>query len=160
MKARTIFSIIGLTALLFFVCNACREDSDTTKPEILMVEPVDGDVLHIGEAHGVHFEVEFSDNEMLASYKVNIHPNFDGHGHSTRATSETVDFEFDKSWSLSGKNAPIHHHEIMIPEDATPGAYHLMVYCTDAAGNESYVAINVELSHEEGEEHEHEHEDE
>ncbi|MDR2764558.1 MAG: DUF4625 domain-containing protein [Tannerella sp.] len=154
MKARTIFFIMGLTALLFIVCNACKEDSDTTKPEILLVEPAEGDLLHIGDEHGMHFEVEFSDNEMLASYKVDIHPNFDGHSH-TRATSETVDFEFDKSWSLSGKNAAIHHHEIMIPEEATPGAYHLMVYCTDAAGNESYVAINVELSHEEGEDHDH-----
>ncbi|MDR1103602.1 MAG: DUF4625 domain-containing protein [Tannerella sp.] len=160
MKAKSIFLITGLTALLFIVCNSCREDSDTTKPVILLIEPADDEVLQIGNENGVHFEVEFSDNEMLASYKVNIHPNFDGHTHETRADSETVDFEYDKSWSLSGKNAAIHHHEIRIPENATPGAYHLMVYCTDAAGNESYIAIHVELSHEEGEEHDHDHEDE
>jgi hypothetical protein len=154
MKSGTIFSIIGLTALFFVVCNACREDSDTTKPVILMEEPAEGDILQIGGEHGVHFEVEFSDNEMLASYKVNIHPNFDNHSH-TRAASETVDFEFDRSWSLSGKNAAVHHHEIMIPENATPGAYHLMVYCTDAAGNEAHVALGVELSHEAGEDHDH-----
>ncbi|MDR1456110.1 MAG: DUF4625 domain-containing protein [Tannerella sp.] len=156
MKARTIFFSIGLTAILSVVCNACTEDSDTTKPEILVEEPADGEILHIGDESGVHFEAEFLDNEMLASYKVNIHPNFDDHSH-TRA--ETVDFEFDKSWSISGKNAAVHHHEISIPENATPGAYHLMVYCTDAAGNESHVAIQVELSHEEGEEHDHDHED-
>jgi uncharacterized membrane protein len=90
---------------------------------------------------------------------VNFHPNFDGHGHTeTRAgeTAETVDFEYDKSWNISGKNADVHHHEIKIPENATPGDYHLMVYCTDAAGNESHISVNVELSHEAGEEHEHE----
>ncbi|MDR1675033.1 MAG: DUF4625 domain-containing protein [Tannerella sp.] len=158
MNARTVFLILGLTATLFIVCNACKEDSDTTKPVILLEEPADGDLLQIGDEHGVHFDAEFLDNEMLASYKVNFHPNFDDHGH-TKATSETVDFEFDKSWSLSGKNAAIHHHEIMIPENATPGAYHLMVYCTDAAGNESHVVVNVELSHEAGEDHDHEDEE-
>jgi hypothetical protein len=30
-----------------------------------------------------------------------------------------------------------------------------MVYCTDAAGNEAYIARNVVLSTEGGEEHEH-----
>ncbi|MDR1335652.1 MAG: DUF4625 domain-containing protein [Tannerella sp.] len=155
MKAKSIVFITGLTALLLIVCNSCREDSDTARPVILLTEPAEGEVLQIGNEHGVHFEAEFSDNEMLASYKVNIHPDFDGHTHTRAASEETVDFEFDKSWSLSGKNAAIHHHEIMIPENATPGAYHLMVYCTDASGNESYITVNVELSHEEGEDHDH-----
>ena len=34
----------------------------------------------------------------------------------------------------------------MIPANATPGDYHLMVYCTDAAGNEAHVARNIVLS--------------
>lgn len=33
-----------------------------------------------------------------------------------------------------------------IPADATPRNYHLMVYCTDVAGNESYIARNIVLS--------------
>lgn len=53
------------------------------------------------------------------------------------------------------KNASIHHHEILIPANATPGNYHLMVYCTDAAGNEAHLARNVVLSTEGGEEYEH-----
>lgn len=133
--------------------NGCRENSDTTRPEIDLEEPAEGDILQIGGEHGVHFEANFSDNEALASYKVNIHPDFDGHTHRS-STEETVDFEFEQSWSLSGRNAAVHHHEIKIPEDATPGEYHLMVYCTDAAGNESHIAVNVILSHEAGEVHE------
>jgi len=34
----------------------------------------------------------------------------------------------------------------VIPVNATPGDYHLMVYCTDAAGNEAYIARNIVLS--------------
>jgi hypothetical protein len=150
-----LFSIICLTAIFFLALASCKEDSDTSKPVINLIEPENGDILQIGNANGVHFDAEFSDNEELASYKVNIHPNFDGHAHArlTKSDAETVDFEFTKSWDISGKNTGIHHHEIKIPENATPGHYHLMVYCTDAAGNESHIAVEVELSHEEGEHH-------
>jgi hypothetical protein len=134
---------------------SCEKEGDTTKPLINLIEPEDGDILKIGG--DVHFELGLSDNEMLGSYKVEIHSNFDGHTHEkvvTRAGTDeaTVPFTFSQSWDVSGKkNADIHHHEIIIPENATPGDYHLIIYCTDAAGNESHIAINVELSYEGGE---------
>jgi hypothetical protein len=153
MNTITKFLIICLTAIFSVAFASCKEDGDTTKPVINLIEPEDGDVLKIGGELGVHFDAEFSDNEMLASYKVNIHPDFDGHTHTKDAT--TVDFEFERTWDISGKkNADVHHHEIKIPENATPGDYHLMVYCLDAAGNESHVTVDIELSHD-GEEHEH-----
>jgi hypothetical protein len=156
MKKIIKFSFICLTAMFFLVPTSCKEDSDTTKPVIELIEPEDDDILQIGDVNGVHLEMKLSDNEALASYKIEIHPNFDGHSHAqAREVSETVDFTFDVSWNdIRGKkNADIHHHEIKIPENATPGHYHLMVYCTDVAGNESHVAIDVELSHEAGEHH-------
>jgi hypothetical protein len=150
-------------ATLFVASNSCSEDEekgDTTKPVINLVEPKEGDVLHIGG--DVHFDLELSDDVMLDSYKVDIHHNFDGHTHAvTKGESDTKAFEFEKTWSISGKrNVDIHHHEIVIPEDATPGDYHLMVYCTDAAGNEEHIAVNIKLSHEEGEDHDHDHDHE
>ena len=71
--------------------------------------------------------------------------------------SATVDFSFNRSYDVSGqKTAHIHHHDIVIPANATAGDYHLMVYCTDAAGNESYIARNIKLSNEvEDEDHHH-----
>ena len=74
------------------------------------------------------------------------------------ATGEaTVDFSFNRSYDISGKKtAHIHHHDIVIPANATPGDYHLMVYCTDAAGNETYIARNIVLSTTaEGDDHHH-----
>jgi hypothetical protein len=143
--------------------NGCKEDSDTTRPVINLIAPAEDDTLQIGSEHGVHFDAEFSDDVALASYKVEIHNNFDGHGHDeTRSSNEeivTVDFEFNQSWTISGRNVDIHHHEIKIPENATPGAYHLMVYCTDAAGNESHIAVDVVLSHEAGDDHDHDDDD-
>ncbi|MDR1097047.1 MAG: DUF4625 domain-containing protein [Tannerella sp.] len=158
MKTKFNLYLVCLMAISFATFSSCDKDSesDTTKPVINLIEPEDGDVLKIGG--DVHFDLELSDDVMLKSYKVDIHPNFDGHVHSSllKSESETVDFTFNKSWDLpEQKNVAIHHHEIEIPANATPGDYHLMVYCTDAAGNEAYLARNVELSTEGGEEHEH-----
>lgn len=166
MKTKNI-SLLVLSTLFIsvfsFIFSSCDDDKgDNVKPTINLIEPAEGDTLRIGAENGVHFEVEFVDDVMLGSYSVNIHPNFDGHTHSSatlKSTSDegTVDFNFNKSWSLSGlKNSEVHHHEIIIPANATPGKYHLMVYCVDAAGNEVNIARNIVLSLEGGEDHDHE----
>lgn len=153
-------SIISLVITPVVLTSCSDDDGDTTPPVINLIEPEEGAVLKIGS--DVHFDMELSDDEMLYSYKVEIHNNFDGHEHtkSLKAEEETVAFSFNKSWDVSGqKNAKIHHHEIVIPENATPGNYHLMIYCTDAAKNESYIAKNIVLSHN-GEDHDHDHDHE
>ena len=105
--------------------------------------------------------MDLSDDVMLKSYMIEIHSNFDHHSHGksrAAATDEaTVDFSFNRSYDISGKKtAHIHHHDIIIPANATPGDYHLMVYCTDAAGNETYIARNIVLSTTaEGDDHHH-----
>lgn len=150
-------SIISIITSISFTSCSNDNDGDTTPPVINLTAPTEGAVLNIGS--DIHFDMELSDNEMLSSYKVEIHNNFDGHNHtkSLKAEDGTTAFAFQKTWSVTGqKIAKIHHHEIIIPENATPGNYHLMVYCTDAAGNESYVARNIVLSHD-GEDGDHDH---
>lgn len=157
MKTNLIKSLFLLVLVTLASCNS--NDGDTTPPKINLIAPAEGAVLEIGNDHGVHFDMELADNEGLAGYKVEIHNNFNGHNHS-RAAVETVPFHYDKSWKLDGeKSKKIHHHEIVIPADATPGKYHLMVFCTDLSGNESYVARNVLLSNDvEDVDHHHTHE--
>ncbi|MDR2038490.1 MAG: DUF4625 domain-containing protein [Bacteroidales bacterium] len=150
-----VFFTVIFSSMLLIACN--DDDGDTTPPVIDLIAPGEGAAFEIGDEHGVHLDMELSDNEMLQSYQVEIHSNFNGHQHSTTAKSEegTKAFFFKNSWDISGKkNVKIHHHEIIIPANATPGNYHLMVYCTDVAGNESYVARNIVLSSEE-QAHEH-----
>ena len=48
----------------------------------------------------------------------------------------------------------------MFPADAAPGDYHLMVWCTDAAGNQTEMARNIVLSADGGTETEHDHDHE
>ena len=132
MKTRFYFPmIISLLVISVSLLTACGDSdnplSDTTKPVIDLKSPAEGGVLAIGSEHGVHFEMDLSDD--------------------TRTAETTVDFTFNKSYDVSEqRTAHIHHHDIVIPANATPGDYHLMVYCTDAAGNEAHVARNIVLS--------------
>ncbi|MCQ2227882.1 MAG: DUF4625 domain-containing protein [Bacteroidales bacterium] len=153
------FGILSILSIAFaFTFTACDKDDDvdTVNPVIELDEPEDGDELLIGA--GVHFECDFSDNVMLGSYMIEIHNNFDGHSHKANKSEEALEpFFFKKSYDLTGlRNAHEHHHDIVIPENATPGNYHLVVYCTDAAGNQSLVAREIVLSHD-AEEHHHHH---
>ncbi|WP_455665511.1 DUF4625 domain-containing protein [Phocaeicola sp.] len=162
MKTKIYFPVICLLAICSVGFTSCDDDEkgDVTKPVIELLEPEEGAVLQIGNANGVHFEMNLSDDVMLKSYKINIHNNFDHHGHTTSKAAEegeTVAFTFDRSYDVSGlKNTTVHHHDIVIPANAAPGDYHLMVWCTDEAGNQSEVARNIVLSTEGGSEHEHE----
>lgn len=154
------FYILSLLALAFsFVFTACdNDDADTTRPIIELDEPEDGDELLIGA--GIHFECDFSDDVMLGSYMIEIHNNFDGHSHKAPSRATDEPFFFKQSYDLSGlRNAHVHHHEVVIPENATPGNYHLVVYCTDAAGNQSLVAREIVLSHDAEEHHHHDGDD-
>ncbi|MFR8836740.1 MULTISPECIES: DUF4625 domain-containing protein [Bacteroides] len=146
MKTKIYFTaILVISVLAFFSCD--KEDSDTTKPVIDLHEPAEGQALLIGSKKGVHFEMDLSDNIMLKSYKIDIHNNFDHHSHGRTRAEGGIPFVFNRSYDVSNKkNVHIHHHDIVIPADATPGDYHLMVYCTDAAGNETYIARNIVLS--------------
>ena len=94
--------------------------------------------------------------------EINIHNNFDGHSH-TRASEAgiTKPFTFERTYTdkAGQKDAYVHNHDIKIPADATPGNYHLMVYCLDQSGNETYVVRNIVLSVEGGEEGEHHHDE-
>lgn len=149
MKTKVLFAITLFITLSFGLIACSDNDGDTIKPTITLNAPAEGTTLKVGS--NIHFDMDLEDNEELRSYKVEIHNNFNNHGHGTKAESsgEIVDFSFNRSWDVSGvKNTHIHHHDIEIPANATHGAYHFMVYCTDAAGNESYIARNIILSDE------------
>lgn len=150
MKTRSILFVFGLmamSALSLFSCST-DENSDVTKPVISLIEPAEDAELRIGSSNGVHLEMDLSDDVKLGSYKIDIHSNFDHHSHGqTRSEDATVPFTFSRSYEIvNAKNHHVHHHDIVIPANATPGDYHLMIYCTDAAGNESYVARDIVLS--------------
>lgn len=69
MKTKLYLPIISLLAMSVFAFISCDDsDSDTTKPVIELSEPEEGQELKIGDEHGVHFEMDLSDDVMLKSY--------------------------------------------------------------------------------------------
>lgn len=154
MKNLQSLSLIVLSALFLFCWSAC-EQADTVPPTIVVASPEEDAAIKAGEELCV--KVTFTDNKALSAYKINIHPNFNGHSHapmrslasSTLATEQTVDFEVtltsaSQNDPLTGTNC-FRDIDIDIPDNATPGNYHLLIYCTDAAGNEMYVAQDLKI---------------
>lgn len=157
MKLKYIF--LSLLAIVTF--SACSDDDniDTTKPEIEIVTPDDDEHFHPGDT----FELRaiLTDNEELASWKVDIHHNSDGHTHSQvirlkhggEHSHEEEEWHFHKEGSIeSGTKQYVLILEIEIPHDAEHGDYHLGIYVTDKAGNENKAFITFEV---EDDHHEH-----
>ena len=61
--------MIGLLATVTFMFSSCDNDdsSDTIKPLIELHEPEEGQALEIGNEHGVHFEMDLSDDVIAIS---------------------------------------------------------------------------------------------
>ncbi|MBP5234993.1 MAG: DUF4625 domain-containing protein [Bacteroidales bacterium] len=157
-----ILAAVAVASLVFTTDSCKKDEGDVTPPVISLEEPEEGDEFLIGGEHGMHFECDFSDNVALASYKIDIHYNDGEYAHEHSKAVENL-FSFQKTYTdIAGKkNAHVHQHDVVIPETAPEGKYHLMVYCTDEAGNESYIVRNIVFSHDaEEHEHEHEHDDE
>ena len=142
--------VISFLSILVVFASCKKDDVDNTKPTITVVEPADDAVLHPGEE--IHFDCEFADDVELKSYKIDIHINEDGHGHTKTIFESENAWTYNNTWNFEAgkKNADIHHHEIVIPEiidgqEIKHGHYHFGVYCTDVAGNESNVFIEIEI---------------
>ena len=160
--------MILLFAALTAFTSCEKELNDSEKPVIVLSSPVEDAEIRPGSA--LHFEMTLSDNEALASYKVNIHGAFDGHEHSASATTRVSEYvqPFERTWlesdfialgeePIAGKKQVIINHRLMLIPDSIEGRpvkeghYHLTVYCTDSSGQESFIAREIEITHEVGE---------
>lgn len=138
-----------LTAIL--VITSCNNDDDngvdTTKPVIALNEPGDDEEFLPGGE--IHFDADFSDNVALGSYKIEIHDASDGHNHRSPQDSHEVAWTYETTaqFTQNAKNENV-HIDIDIPltingEPIKEGHYHLGVFCTDKAGNQSQVFTEI-----------------
>ena len=189
---KVLYSAVILLLGSFALMSCENESLDNEKPVITVIEPMEDEIVMPGST--VHFEVRFTDNVALGSYKVDIHSAFDGHTHSTavngairidqtvssdygvekydiRTRQATDSVAFEKTWMESDfialgetpiagkKQADVAHQHIVIPADVNgqplrEGHYHFIVYSTDQAGQESFVAHEIFISYNPGE-HQH-----
>ena len=99
MKRRNNAIVLLFAAVTAFTACA-KEELDNVKPVIVVTSPAEEEAVRPGSA--IRLEVSLSDNEALASYKVNIHGAFDGHGHSAAAGKNAATVATDYGTELSG----------------------------------------------------------
>lgn len=138
MRKSVIYIVVVLLTMIGLV--SCDNNSlDTEKPVVKIIFPAEDVLVEPGSV--IHFEVELSDNVALASYKVNIHGAFDGHGHehghaetgvrSSSILSTADSIEFSRTWvesdfialgeePIAGKSSVIvKHQHMLIPSSIT-----------------------------------------
>lgn len=128
-------------ALVFFSCKDKKKNDE--KPVISIVSQSTptiseylcdahfNNVLKIGQGDTLRFAFYFTGANQLSEYKIDAHENFDCHAHG-----KSVNWSVVKVGSLSGNEATI-NEEMIIPENASTGNYHLTIRLLDIYGNEA-----------------------
>lgn len=92
--------------------------------------------------------LRFADDRSLSQYKVDIHNNFDCHGHGGSAapgvavpnvSNQTEDWTVLDIKGLSGEAAE-EQLQLQVPTDVTSGIYHFQIQVIDEAGNDNPLA--------------------
>jgi len=142
MKKGFTFLWSGLLMLVFMV-SCDKSAADDTAPIISLIstrpagipdticgapEPV---VFHVRSGDTLWLELLFSDDIALSQYKIDIHSNFDCHGHKLN----TEDWTVVEIGDLSGREQVLRRW-FKVPTYVTAGEYHFQVQATDKAGND------------------------
>ena len=139
------------------LCLACDPvEVDITAPQItnLIITPTpsaaivcganDDKAIEVTGGGVLQFELMVTDETALSQYKVDIHSNFDCHGHGNSSApavavpdidGETEDWSVLKIENLTGTNASI-QEVLNVPENVTAGNYHFHIQVVDASGND------------------------
>lgn len=157
MKKIKLFSLLLITVFSLSLLTSCGGGGgggstpvkDTTPPVITNLTPANNTTIVIGNPIVVTANV--ADNEELASYKINIHDNFDNHGSHTRGIMDQIPFAATVEGKLSGKTDQIKEVidlPIYAPDNTSryqAGEYHVVLTVTDKAGNETVAFSSIKL---------------
>lgn len=152
------FYLFLLSASLIFSLSSCGgDDNDNSPPEITVnsstPEPVsaeicgilENDVFKLYSSDTLTMRLSIEDNEALSQLKLDIHNNFDCHGHGggqapgfdpPDVANQTEDWTILDIIDLSGSSQEL-NLDFPVPANVTAGTYHLGIQAVDAAGNES-----------------------
>ncbi|WP_282784560.1 DUF4625 domain-containing protein [Phaeodactylibacter xiamenensis] len=156
---QTIFTGTVLFVLLAMSCGGSDEvDISAPSMQILSLTPAPEAGLVCGSIEDTVFTVlggetlvaslRFADDRSLSQYKVDIHNNFDCHGHGGSAapgvavpnvSNQTEDWTVLDIKGLSGEAAE-EQLQLQVPTDVTSGIYHFQIQVIDEAGNDNPLA--------------------
>lgn len=143
---------------LFFLSVGCEQTPvDTTPPtmQVLVFDPQpiaddicgsqEPEVFILKGGDPLSLKVLFEDNAALSQYKIDIHNNFDCHGHGggsapsvavPNVKNQTIDWTVLDIQTISGTSTPV-ERTLMTPENVTAGNYHFHMQVIDESGNDS-----------------------
>lgn len=142
-KMKKQLSILLLSFLTFGVSVVSCKKEDAEKPVVKITSPTPYKEYHPGES--IQVSATLTDNEELNQYKLEIHYD-DGHGHKSTMHGGS-EWEFEEIVSISGKSHTI-NQSVKIPDNPKHGKYHVIIECTDKAGNEAAPAVvDIKIDH-------------
>lgn len=141
MKSLKLSYILGTLA---FFAISCNNDSDKQSPviELLSISPQLETALICGETElnnvinletndSLKISLKLSDNKGLSQIKIDIHENFDCHGHKAVSPWQVLNLI-----DLNGTEQ-ILNLSIPVPPTASAGVYHFQIKLLDESGNEA-----------------------
>ena len=148
---------ISVLLFLFFIIGCDKSDVDIVPPtmeiERYSPQPIeceicgapDPSVFRLSNGKELTFEVIFKDDQALSQYKVDIHNNFDCHGHGggsapsipdVNVNNQTIDWTLLDIKDLSGVSSSI-TSTLTVPDNVTAGNYHFHIQVIDEDGNDN-----------------------
>jgi len=127
MKTLNLVKAMGVAIVATVLISACKSN---VYPTIQLHAPEAGTEFLVG--YDVHFVAMLSDSLGLKSYSIKI-------------TGDKGEL-YGNTWDLPEvKEMMLHHHEIFISGDTTPGFYTFTLSCTNTSKNESVVERGVSI---------------
>lgn len=145
---KLINRLIPILALAAFTVAGCS-DADSEAPVIssLVITPEPGigivcgteeaNVISVLTGDSIIISFTVSDNEELSQYKLDVHSNFDCHGHAKVETSvwEVIDIV-----DIQGLSQEV-NYVLNVPDSTTAGLYHFSIQLADFFGNSAKTEI-------------------
>jgi hypothetical protein len=135
--------------IMALLAQSCIEP-DATAPiiKVLEINPIDGPGLVCGEQENHVVEINsndtlsgqfrLTDDSALSQYKLDLHNNFDCHGHAAKvATTDWIVLNIEDIEGLE----QIVNFSLPVPTDVTTGDYHFSIQAADQSGNSAESVI-------------------
>lgn len=148
---------LALGLAIFGGCSKDKKAEVDIEYPVIDISGVDAFPVQCSEVKRgdtIRFICDFSDNEALGSFSVDIHNNFDHHSHSTEVNDCGMDpvktavhpFLYLKSFTIpAGRSAYKTAVDIPVPENIDGGDYHFMIMLTDQEGWQSIKGLSIKI---------------
>jgi len=158
MKQSIFYFFAGLLLLLVAACKSDGVDLRSPSMDVVSFVPTpvvdnicgtpEPVVFQLTGGDQLSFDVVFNDDVALSQYKIDIHNNFDCHGHGggsapsiavPNVENQTEDWTVLEIQNIEGTSSPI-ARSLEVPMNVTTGNYHFQIQVIDQSGNDDPTA--------------------